>query len=126
MLRAVDRVLAVVCVAAAVLLLIGLFAGPSVIGAKKKTVYSAPAGSTPRTAAAAKLFTSSGCGGCHTLKAAGTNGSVGPNLDQVRPSATAAAAIIRSGGGPMPAFADKLSDAQISALASYIASVAGR
>ena len=32
----------------------------------------------------------------------------------------------QNGSGPMPAFADKLSDAQISALASYVASVAGR
>jgi cytochrome c6 len=125
MLRAIDRGLALVCVVAAALVLVLLFAGPSVIGAKKKTVYSAPSGAT-RTAAGAKLFTSSGCGGCHTLKAAGTNGAVGPNLDQVRPSASSAAAIIRSGGGPMPAFADKLSDAQISALASFVASVAGR
>jgi len=125
MLRWIDRGLAVVCVAAAALVLVLLFAGPSVIGAKKKTVYTAPAGAT-RTAAGAQLFKSSGCGGCHTLKAAGANGAVGPNLDQVRPSASDAAAIIRSGGGPMPAFADKLSDAQISALASYVASVAGR
>jgi cytochrome c6 len=125
MLRAVDMGLAVVCVAAAVLVLVLLFAGPSVIGAKKKTVYSAPGGAT-RTAAGAQLYSSSGCGGCHTLKAAGSSGAVGPNLDQVKPSASAVAAIVRSGGGPMPAFADKLSDAQISALASYVASVAGR
>jgi cytochrome c oxidase subunit II len=29
------------------------------------------------------LFTSNGCGGCHTLGDAGANGTVGPNLDQV-------------------------------------------
>ena len=37
-------------------------------------------------AAAAKpdgkaIFASAGCGGCHTLKAAGASGNVGPNLD---------------------------------------------
>ena len=28
------------------------------------------------------LFTSSGCGGCHTFKAAGSAGKTGPDLDQ--------------------------------------------
>jgi len=30
-----------------------------------------------------KVFVDNGCGGCHTFKAAGTNGKVGPNLDDV-------------------------------------------
>lgn len=30
----------------------------------------------------AQLFTSAGCGGCHTLAAAGTTGTTGPNLDE--------------------------------------------
>jgi mono/diheme cytochrome c family protein len=29
-----------------------------------------------------QVFTSSGCGGCHTLSEAGASGAVGPNLDQ--------------------------------------------
>ena len=29
-----------------------------------------------------KVFTDAGCGGCHAFKAAGTNASVGPNLDE--------------------------------------------
>jgi mono/diheme cytochrome c family protein len=33
----------------------------------------------------AKVFDSAGCGGCHTLAAAKSNGTVGPNLDQLRP-----------------------------------------
>ncbi|MGZ4354360.1 MAG: c-type cytochrome, partial [Gaiellaceae bacterium] len=31
------------------------------------------------------VFASAGCGGCHTLKAAGSSGTVGPNLDQLKP-----------------------------------------
>ena len=38
----------------------------------------------------------------------------------------ASAQIVRSGGGVMPSFAGKLSDAQIAAVASYVSSVAGR
>jgi mono/diheme cytochrome c family protein len=31
----------------------------------------------------AQVFASNGCGGCHTLAAAGSGGTVGPNLDEV-------------------------------------------
>ena len=123
MLRLLDRGLTVVSVVAAALLVIALFAGPDVIGAKKKTQY-VPSGK-PATSGA-QVFTSSGCGGCHTLKAAGANGAIGPSLDEVRPSAATVAAIVRSGGGSMPSFSSKLSDAQITALANYVSSVAGR
>ncbi|HEX9351367.1 MAG TPA: cytochrome c [Gaiellaceae bacterium] len=34
-------------------------------------------------AAGKKLFADNGCGGCHTFKAAGANGKIGPNLDDV-------------------------------------------
>ena len=55
----------------------------------------------------------------------GATGSVGPNLDQLQPSAADVAGIVRSGGGVMPSFSGKLSDAQITAVASYVSSVAG-
>ena len=121
MLNVLDRGLAVVCAVAAALVLVLLFAGPGLIGAKKK---NAPQGTT--AISGVQLFKSEGCGGCHTLKAAGASGAVGPNLDQVRPDSATVIAIVRSGGGSMPSFAGKLSDAQISALASYVSSVAGR
>lgn len=34
-------------------------------------------------AAGKKVFDDNGCGGCHTFKAAGANGKIGPNLDDV-------------------------------------------
>jgi cytochrome c oxidase subunit 2 len=33
-------------------------------------------------AAGKKVFADAGCGGCHAFQAAGTNASVGPNLDE--------------------------------------------
>ena len=33
-----------------------------------------------------EVFASAGCGGCHTLKDAGSSGNVGPNLDDLKPS----------------------------------------
>jgi mono/diheme cytochrome c family protein len=123
MLRALDNGLTAVSVLAAALLVVLLFAGPSVIGAKRSTPSLSPYGTTPLSGAA--VFASAGCGNCHTLKAAGTSGSIGPNLDQVRPSASTVAAIVRSGGGSMPSFSGRLSTAQITALAGYVSSVAG-
>ena len=55
-------------------------------GTESTPTETAPTETTPGTAqgdpAAGKtLFTSQGCGGCHAFAAAGTNATVGPNLD---------------------------------------------
>ena len=65
------------------------------------------------------------CGGCHTLGDAGTSGTVGPNLDQRKPSMDAAVKQITNGGGGMPAFGDQLSEEQIQALADYVVKSTG-
>jgi mono/diheme cytochrome c family protein len=132
MLRLLDRVLAGVSWIAAALVVVLLFAGPSLIGAKKSTAAGQTSGSAGQTSGSAgqvsgsAVFASAGCSGCHTLKAAGASGAVAPNLDQLRPSAADVNQIVRSGGGVMPSFSGKLSDAQIAAVASYVSSVAGR
>jgi mono/diheme cytochrome c family protein len=125
MLRLLDRVLAGVSWIAAALVVVLLFAGPSLIGAKKSTAAGQTSGSVAQTSGFA-VFASAGCSGCHTLKAAAASGAVGPNLDQLRPSAADVNQIVRSGGGVMPSFSGKLSNAQIAAVASYVSSVAGR
>jgi mono/diheme cytochrome c family protein len=136
MLRAVDRALAAISWVAAALVLVLLFAGPGLIGAKKAGTYSygtpgpsssSGAGSgSASTPTGAAVFASAGCGSCHTLKTAHATGSIGPNLDQLRPSAASIRAIVESGGGTMPSFSGKLSPAQITAVAQYVSSVAGR
>jgi peptidoglycan hydrolase-like protein with peptidoglycan-binding domain/cytochrome c551/c552 len=68
-----------------------------------------------------QVWQQAGCGGCHTLAAAGSTGNVGPNLDQLRPSPAAVAAQVASGGGGMPAFASRLTPAEIQSLAAYVA-----
>jgi cbb3-type cytochrome c oxidase subunit III len=65
------------------------------------------------------------CGSCHTLADAGTNGTVGPNLDQLKPSQNVAKNQVINGGGGMPAFKDTLTPQQITAVAKYVASAAG-
>jgi mono/diheme cytochrome c family protein len=74
----------------------------------------------------AAIFKGAGCAGCHTLSAAGASGTVGPNLDQLKPSTPIVAHQVMVGGGTMPAFQGKLSAAQIQAVAKYVSSVAGK
>ena len=71
------------------------------------------------------VFTAN-CGSCHTLNAAGTTGSVGPDLDDLKPSAATVESQVRNGGGGMPAFQGRLSDAEIMAVAQYVAQNAGK
>jgi cbb3-type cytochrome c oxidase subunit III len=66
------------------------------------------------------------CASCHTLKDAGTTGTIGPNLDQLKPAQPIVQHQVEVGGGVMPAFKGKLSDAQITAVAKYVSSVAGK
>ncbi len=70
----------------------------------------------------AEVFANAGCGNCHTLADAGATGAVGPNLDELQPEEDQVAEQVRNGGGGMPAFEGQLSDAEIEAVAQYVAS----
>ena len=79
-----------------------------------------------------QTFVNAGCGGCHTLSAAGSNGQIGPDLDKVLPGMTADQirqsivdpnAVIAPGyaAGVMPQnFGDQLSKEQLDALVKYL------
>jgi cytochrome c553 len=67
-----------------------------------------------------ELFASEGCGNCHTLEAAGTSGTVGPNLDEAAPSLDAAVEQITNGGGGMPAYGGQLSEEDIRSVAAFV------
>jgi cbb3-type cytochrome c oxidase subunit III len=66
------------------------------------------------------------CASCHTLKDAGATGTIGPNLDQLKPSFPVAQKQVTNGGQVMPAFKGVLTKAQIDAVAKYVASHAGK
>jgi len=72
-----------------------------------------------------QVFALAGCGDCHTLAAAGSRGTIGPNLDQLRPSRGRVVDQVVQGGGGMPSFADKLSRDEIDVVAEYVADSAG-
>jgi mono/diheme cytochrome c family protein len=71
------------------------------------------------------VFTSAGCATCHTLKAAGASGQIGPNLDDLRPGYAQVLTKVQSGGGGMPSFAQQLSAQQIRDVAAFVATSAG-
>jgi cytochrome c6 len=74
-----------------------------------------------------KLIFTQTCGTCHTLKDAGTNGNVGPVLDQVKPDKARVESAIEKGGlgsGQMPA--GLLQGKEATAVAEYVSSVAGK
>jgi cytochrome c553 len=77
-------------------------------------------GKSATNASGAKVFASAGCGGCHTLSAANSNGQTGPNLDQLTPSYGAVVRQVSGGGGGMPSFSGKLSKGQIRDVASFV------
>jgi cbb3-type cytochrome c oxidase subunit III len=66
------------------------------------------------------------CGGCHTLRAAKTSGTRGPNLDSLKPPFDRAKQQVIHGGGIMPAFKGILTDKQIEVVARYVADNAGK
>lgn len=84
-----------------------------------------------------EVFTANGCGACHTLAAAGTTASVGPDLDEtlpgkstsyiresiVDPNATVAPGY--SAGIMPPTFGSTLSSSEIEALVTFLAQSVG-
>jgi mono/diheme cytochrome c family protein len=86
----------------------------------------AEGGEAALTAEGKTVFTSN-CGSCHTLSAAGTSGTTGPNLDELEPSDSTVEHQVINGGGPMPAFGKEeiLTPTEIKAVSAYVSSVAG-
>ena len=65
------------------------------------------------------------CAVCHTLQAAGAEGAVGPVLDELKPDAARVAKALRNGLGQMTSYKDKLTEAEIAALALYVSKASG-
>jgi len=66
------------------------------------------------------------CGVCHTLAAAGTNGTVGPNLDELEPNKALVEKQVTNGGGGMPSFGSALSKEEIESVAEFVSGAAGK
>jgi mono/diheme cytochrome c family protein len=127
-------------VAASILFFVAMISAVLVFGVEKKeaepagevttaaattnagaTTTAAPPAAAQGDAAAGKaVFASAGCKSCHTLKAAGATGTVGPNLDELKPAYDAIVHQVEVGGGPMPAFKGTLSAKQIQDVSAFV------
>jgi mono/diheme cytochrome c family protein len=93
----------------------------------KVKVAAASTGSAGGSVAAGKtVFESAGCKSCHTLKAAGATGTIGPNLDQIKPGVATVVSFVTNGYNgvgaavPMPSFKGQLSTTQIKDVAAFV------
>ena len=89
-------------------------------GEAPTTTEEAPPEAEGDAAAGEAVYAEAGCGGCHTLEAAGSSGSVGPNLDESQPDHALVVERVTNGAGAMPAFADQLDETQIQDVAAYV------
>jgi mono/diheme cytochrome c family protein len=73
-----------------------------------------------------EVWVVAGCGGCHTLAAAGSEGQLrGPNLDELQPDYDTVLNQVTNGGGGMPVFGERLTEQQIRDVAAYVSENAG-
>lgn len=100
--------------------------GKTVSPAPETVEGTLPTTTAPPTAkgdpvAGKKVFQNvAGCGTCHTLKAAGSNGTVGPNLDDRKPALDLIMDRVTNGKGVMPSFKDSLKPQQIADVAAFV------
>jgi cytochrome c6 len=94
-------------------------------GATTAGTATTTGGTSGADLAAGKTAFTATCGGCHTLKDAGTNGKVGPDLDSLAPlTADRVAKQIANGGKVMPP--KLLTGKDAANVAAYVSSVAGK
>jgi mono/diheme cytochrome c family protein len=91
---------------------------PTATSTSPTTTAAAPTAGDP--VAGKGIFASAGCSGCHTLKAANATGSIGPNLDQLKPALATIVHQVEVGGGPMPSFKGSLTAKQIADVAAFV------
>ena len=60
------------------------------------------------------------CGMCHTLQAAGSEGQIGTNLDQLKPSMLQVVSAVTNGISVMPSFERMLSSEEIEAVSYFV------
>ena len=68
------------------------------------------------------------CGTCHILKAAASEGDIGPNLDSLKPTEEQVKLVVTEGLGVMPAFGAEglLTPEEIDAVAHFVANSSGK
>ena len=96
---------------------------PVGVGSFASQAHAQDAKPSDVVAAGRELFNNFSCSACHALSDAGASGAVGPTLDNPNLTRDAIVTRIEMGGGPMPAFAGQIPEADIGKLADYIVAV---
>ena len=65
------------------------------------------------------------CKLCHTLAAAGAEGEIGPDLDELKPTRERVRMAVEGGILPTPPFGETLTREQIEAVSRYVADAVG-
>ena len=76
-----------------------------------------------------EVFNNKGmCSACHVLKASGSTGDIGPDLDSLKPSEEQVKGVVIEGLGVMPAFGEEglLTSEEIDAVSYYVAYSSGK
>lgn len=100
----------------------------TVVGTVPKAAPAVPVAAQYKSgdpAAGKQVFETAGCKGCHTLKDAGATGTVGPNLDSLKPPLSKVVLQVLNGGPQMPPFKGSLSAKQIADVAAYVVKATG-
>jgi mono/diheme cytochrome c family protein len=95
-------------------------AGQAAQGMKGTFAVTAPASTGGSITAGKVVWTNTGCGACHTIKAAGSTGMVGPNLDVKKPVLSLILDRVTNGRNAMPAYKSQLSATQIQDVSAYV------
>jgi predicted ferric reductase/mono/diheme cytochrome c family protein len=109
-----------IAAAAALLLAVGAVVGNETIS-RDGGDSEGTAQVTGPVSAGKSVFAAADCGECHALEAAGSRGSVGPDLDESKPDAARVRDVVTDGAGAMPSFGDQLTDRQIRDVATFVA-----
>ena len=89
-------------------------------------IFSNPAFADPKMELGLDVYNGKAqCGMCHALQASGSEGQIGPSLDQLRPSIPQVIAAVTNGIGVMPPFEGTLSSEEIEAVAYFVSASAG-
>ena len=99
---------------------IGHYAGTSDGTATATQATSTSGGGDSQLAAGRRVFVSAACGACHALEAAGSTGTVGPDLDAQKPSAELVTDRVTNGRGAMPSFKSRLTAREIRDVAAFV------
>ena len=84
-------------------------------------IFSSPVFADPKMELGLDVYNDKAqCGMCHTLQAAGSEGQIGTNLDQLKPLMSQVVSAVTNGIGVMPSFEGRLSSEEIESVSYFV------